>query len=91
LLLKKERKWDDALEIWQNFINRGEEVVFSCEEIAKYYEHREINLNLALDYTNRAIEYINIIDEIQGLKALKENRNNLIRRLNRLQNKISKE
>ena len=90
LLLKKEQKWDKALDIWHKLINDGEEVLFSCEEIAKYYEHREINLQLALNYTNRAIEYINIIEEIHNHTDIGENRLNLTRRLNRLQNKMSK-
>ncbi len=90
LLLKKEQKWDKALDIWHKFINNGEEILFSCEEIAKYYEHHEINLQLALNYTNRAIEYINIIEEIHNHIDIRENRFNLTRRLNRLQNKMSK-
>jgi hypothetical protein len=91
LLLKREKRWDKALEIWHKFINCGEEVVFSCEEIAKYYEHRENNLKLALNYTHRAIEYINIIEEINHQKDIGDNRMiNLTRRLNRLQNKMSK-
>jgi uncharacterized protein YprB with RNaseH-like and TPR domain len=90
LLLKREKKWDQALDIWQNFIKRGEEVLFSCEEFAKYYEHREKNLNQALEYTKRAIDFLNIVEEVNNENGNPERRNSFNRRLYRIENKLSR-
>jgi uncharacterized protein YprB with RNaseH-like and TPR domain len=88
LLLKREKKWDQALEIWQNFINKGEEVLFSCEETAKDYEHREKNMSYALKYTKRAIDFLDIVEEVRGEHENTEIRNRFNRRLNRIENKL---
>ena len=90
LLLKRQKEWDKALQIWQSFIEKGEEILFSCEEIAKYYEHRHINLEKAIDYTNRAVEFINIVDEVSGDNRLLEFRAKFDRRLIRLHAKQTK-
>jgi len=88
LVLKRQKKWKRALDIWQKFIENGEEILFSCEEIAKYYEHRNINLKKALDYTDRAIDFLDIIEEVQQGDGIEDSRNNFNRRLIRLKNKI---
>lgn len=90
LLLKRQKKWGEALEIWQSLIERGEEILFSCEEIAKYYEHRHINIEKAIAYTNRAVDFINIVDELNGDDSLPEFRTNFNRRLIRLQAKLDR-
>jgi uncharacterized protein YprB with RNaseH-like and TPR domain len=91
LLLKRQHKWDQALKIWQNFIDQGEEILFSCEEFAKYFEHRERNIKSALEYTNRAIEYLTIMEDIGELVDPEEFRERFNRRLNRLQYKLRQE
>jgi uncharacterized protein YprB with RNaseH-like and TPR domain len=90
LLLKRQKKWDQALEIWQNFIENGEEIIFSCEETAKYYEHRDINLEQAMEYTNRAIDFLSILGEIQKDEGMEELRNGFNRRLNRIMEKMNR-
>ena len=90
LLLKKQRKWIQALEIWKRFIAKGEEILFSCEEVAKYYEHQEKNFDHALDYTNRAIDFLNIVEEVYSDKEYIEYRERFNRRLYRLQYKLTR-
>jgi uncharacterized protein YprB with RNaseH-like and TPR domain len=90
LLLKRSNKWDLALDIWENLISMGEEVLFSCEEIAKYYEHRRKNLNFALDYTKRALDYLNIVDEVMEDSGNSDIRENFNRRQNRIEEKLRK-
>jgi hypothetical protein len=89
LLLKRQNKWPEALEIWQNFIENGEEIIFSCEELAKYHEHRDLNIDMAITYTNRALDFLNILEEIH----LEENQDLISRfdhRRNRLYEKLNK-
>jgi tetratricopeptide (TPR) repeat protein len=89
-LLKSQNKWPKALEIWQNFIENGEEIMFSCEELAKYYEHKEKNIEKAIKYTDRALEFFSIVEEIQLLGEIGEKRGGLEHRLNRLVKKLKK-
>jgi hypothetical protein len=88
LLLKKQKEWPRALDIWQKLIENSEEILFSCEELAKYYEHRESDIKQALEYTNRALDYIRIVDEINVERAVEDIRARFEHRLNRLSNKL---
>jgi len=90
ILLKRQNKWSMALEIWQNFIDNGEEIMFSCEELAKYYEHKKKNIEKAIDYTKRAIDFFSIVEEIQVQKEIGEKKGRFEYRLNRLSIKLEK-
>jgi len=90
ILLKRQNKWPMALEIWQNFIDNGEEIMFSCEELAKYYEHKKKNIEKAIDYTKRAIDFFSIVEEIQVQKEIGEKKGRFEYRLNRLSIKLEK-
>ncbi|MCK4753687.1 MAG: ribonuclease H-like domain-containing protein [Calditrichia bacterium] len=90
LLLKKQKKWPQALEIWQKFIEKGEEIIFACEELAKFYEHREINIKQAIEYTNRAIDFLNIVKEIEAKEGNDDIRDRFNHRLNRLNYRLRK-
>jgi uncharacterized protein YprB with RNaseH-like and TPR domain len=90
LLLKRQNKWPQALEIWQNFIDLGEEITFSCEELAKYYEHREINIIKAIEYTNRARDFLSSIEEIEGNEESRNMKSQFNHRLNRLNAKLKR-
>ena len=90
LLLKRQKKWQQALKIWQNFIDIGEEVMFSYEELAKYYEHREINIQKAIDYAERARDFIGIMEEIQIQEDYSALKGRFNHRLNRLNIKLKK-
>jgi uncharacterized protein YprB with RNaseH-like and TPR domain len=90
ILLKRQNKWSMALEIWQNFIDNGEEIMFSCEELAKYYEHKKKNIEKAIDYTKRAIDFFSIVEEIQVQKEIGEEKGRFEYRLNRLSIKLEK-
>jgi len=88
LLLKKQKKWPRALNIWHKFIENSEEIIFSCEELAKYYEHRELNIRQALEYTNRALDYLRIVEEIEVDGLIEDTRERFEHRLNRLSYKM---
>jgi hypothetical protein len=90
LLLKRQKKWPQALEIWQNFIKIGDEIMFSCEELAKYYEHKEMNIDKAIAFTNRALDFINIVEDIQADEQNKDKKSRFNHRLIRLTDKLTK-
>ena len=90
LLLKRQNKWPQALKIWKKFIENGEEIIFCCEELAKYYEHREINIGKSIEYTNRARDFLNVIEEINIQEKIGEIRGSFDHRYNRLSNKLRK-
>ncbi len=78
LLLKREGRWGEALEIWEALLSRpGKPPLYACVELAKYYEHRSEDLARAKAVVERAIaEY----GERPGNK-------DLARRLRRLRKK----
>ncbi len=86
----RQKKWSQALEIWQKFIEKGEEIIFACEELAKFYEHREINIEQAIEYTNRAIDFLNIVKEIEAKEGNDDIRDRFNHRLNRLNDRLRK-
>ena len=90
LLLKRQKKWQQALKIWQNFIDIGEEMMFSYEELAKYYEHRENNIPKAIDYAERARDFISVMEEIQIQEDYRSLKGKFNRRLKRLNIKLKK-
>ncbi len=88
LLLKRREKWEEALAIWRSFIESGEEILFAFEELAKYYEHRERHYTRAIDFTDRALKYIEIITELEDLGNLDETSDRFAQRKKRLQKKV---
>ncbi len=53
-LLKKQNKWPEAVLIWETAAKKGN--LESCIELAKYFEHREIDHFLAQIWVENAIE-----------------------------------
>jgi predicted PolB exonuclease-like 3'-5' exonuclease len=89
LLLKRLQKWDEALLIWHGFLERSSEILFVAEELAKYYEHRENDLKQAIEYTNRALQYMDLMSEISGQNERSaEARKKFMHRLWRLNAKL---
>jgi uncharacterized protein YprB with RNaseH-like and TPR domain len=64
LLLKRYGKWDDAELIWHELIRLGKNTLFANEELAKYYEHHKVDLTKAKFYTEQALGYLEILDEL---------------------------
>jgi len=90
LLLKRRHKWAEALLIWKGFLEKSSEILFAAEELAKYYEHQEKKPRQALDYTNRALQYIDLMAELmEPDQAMREARKLFIHRLWRLDEKIN--
>lgn len=70
LLLKKAGHWKQAVTLWEALIKADKELFFACEELSKFYEHRQHNIPKALKYTALALNRIEIFEEL-GLDTLK--------------------
>lgn len=79
LLLKRQEAWEEAVEIWQDLLERPRAPLFAHVELAKYYEHHCKDLLQAAMITQRAIAE-------HGEHPLGDN---LAHRLERLQKKLS--
>ncbi len=80
LLMKKQGKWTEAIELWKIAAKKDDPI--ACVELAKYFEHIEIDLFSALKWVVTAIDIINRSDGIE--KTMQE----LLHRKRRLESKI---
>lgn len=81
LIYKKDRRWEDAVSIWEDMISQDPTDLFAAEELAKYYEHREGAFERAAGIVSAALE---------GSRPLSsEERSALEHRLHRLVRKSS--
>ena len=53
-LLKRNGNWHEAIAQWEHAAQAGQ--MYAFEELAKYFEHHAKDLNLAHDWTSRAIQ-----------------------------------
>jgi uncharacterized protein YprB with RNaseH-like and TPR domain len=93
LLLKRSGKWEQAESIWHELIRLGKNTLFANEELAKYYEHHKTDLVQAKFYTEQALEYLDIMDELTTATADTDTDHNeqsqFRHRLQRLRQKIA--
>ena len=80
-MLKKQDKWLEAIKFWE--IAAGKNDLDSCIELAKYFEHREIDLQNALHWVDLAIQVV--VESDASGKRLYE----LEHRKSRLESKIN--
>ncbi|HEX9973100.1 MAG TPA: ribonuclease H-like domain-containing protein [bacterium] len=79
--------WDQAVSLWQELIATGGFVFEAYEELAKYYEHRTLDLNSAEHIVTKALASLDIIEQIKPEVLFSTYRENLSHRLNRIQRK----
>lgn len=84
LLYKRQKNMDTALQYWSLAAQMGS--LISHVELAKYYEHREGNISLAIDWTQKALallssKQIAIFDKLRYEPELKYRMERLIRKL----------
>ena len=81
MIHKREKRWADAVSIWKDFVSN--EKIFNLSpyvELAKYYEHKAKNFEIAMHYSNEALNKIS---------SRRENDASALRhRIFRLKNKI---
>lgn len=75
LLYKKKRKWTEAAALWQDLISSKEYMFFALEELAKYYEHVQRDIQRALFFTDKAFQFFDTFDQLKsGISNLEEKR-----------------
>lgn len=79
-LLKKQDKWMEAVELWKVAANKDD--LISCVELAKYFEHREIDLFSASNWVETAISIVTRTDGTEKIMS------ELNQRKTRLESKI---
>jgi len=90
IIAKKTRNWDSAISLWQNMLRAGRFGIYPHIELAKHYEHRLRDFNLALKMTQDAFKVIEIERELESSNTAESHLNALRRRRNRLLRKLSK-
>ena len=55
-LLKRQEKWDEAIALWE--MAAANNALYAVEELAKYYEHRAKNLEIAKEWTEKGLNII---------------------------------
>lgn len=79
-LMKKQNKWMEAIKLWEMAADKNDPD--SCIELAKYFEHRELDYNTAAIWVETAMKIVICAD---GSKILMEE---LKHRKRRLESKI---
>jgi hypothetical protein len=58
LILKREKNWRQAGNIWEMMLRENPADCFACEELAKWYEHRLKDVNKALELVKATVAAI---------------------------------
>lgn len=86
LHFKRRGRWEEALSIWKETVEKNQMNIEARVEMAKYYEHRQRNFQVALSLTERALQAATTkrgtgeIAEKDILEALQHRRRRLLRR-----------
>lgn len=70
LLYKRKRRWPDALDLWNDLTVSSAHQLFALEELAKFYEHVESDFRKAIEYSQRAITILNMMEEFRDNKEI---------------------
>ncbi len=85
---KRLGEWDKAVQVWEYVVENASFSVFPYEELAKYHEHRVGDFQKALSWTQRALDRIGLICELNPDLFMDEDKRDLEIRLKRLKRKL---
>jgi uncharacterized protein YprB with RNaseH-like and TPR domain len=66
IMHKRKNDWSTAIRIWDELIETSSYTLFALEELAKYYEHQKKSYNKALEYTQRALNALDLLDQLNS-------------------------
>ncbi len=89
MLLKVQRRWEQAITIWEELTRHSSYTFRVLEELAKYHEHVAGDYEQALVYTGRAIQQIRTLISLHSGSEYQETLNAFLYRKNRLSQKNS--
>ncbi len=84
LLAKRAEHWQEALVLWEELLETKEYLFFALEELAKYYEHQKKDFTIALRYSQRAMENMQRLFELNPYSAPQERQQAFQKRVRRL-------
>lgn len=87
--LKKQKKWRQALDDWQNLTSSKSYGFQALEELAKYYEHVKKDFTQALEFTEKAISYHHVLSELNPYQTDDKTIQAFTKRRKRLMQKLS--
>lgn len=62
---KKLDRWHDAIQLWNQLVEKFPHRLEAYEELAKYYEHREKNLDAAIHIVQRALTRLEVMRQLR--------------------------
>lgn len=89
LMHKRAGQWSAAFPIWQELIQSGAHSFFALEELAKYHEHIQRDFKQALECTNRALQIIDTLSQLDPYQVSEGLKSDFQRRRQRLLEKIA--
>jgi hypothetical protein len=90
-LHKRKRNFAEAVSLWEATLGCRGFAAEPYEELAKIYEHRFADLDKALDYTERALEQVALLQAMYPERLPPYLKENLVDRLQRLKRKKQRE
>lgn len=85
---KRTRQWRPAVELWENIISQGYIDIEPYVELAKYEEHYRRDYQNAEKIVSKALNLIDMADELRGDSGLICHRDALDHRLKRIKRKM---
>ena len=90
LMHKRNNDWQDAIQLWEILVESPEYTFFALEELAKYYEHQKKDIQKALEYTIRALNALDLLNQLDRYdRQASEYQNKFNHRRERLSVKLS--
>ncbi|MBC8184753.1 ribonuclease H-like domain-containing protein [candidate division KSB1 bacterium] len=87
---KRTGNFDKATQLWHQLVQQGKFRIEPFEELAKYYEHKTKNLKMASQIVEKALENLNVLEELGSNIYINQDKQNMIHRLNRIKTSMAR-
>ncbi|MFZ0389892.1 MAG: ribonuclease H-like domain-containing protein [Calditrichia bacterium] len=91
MALKKLERFAEATEQVKQLLQQKNDHPQAVEELAKYYEHKEKDYPAALELVEQSLNFIEMLDQMDHPSPLREKRQELLHRRNRLMKRIERQ
>ncbi len=86
-IFKKQKNYKAAVKYWKQSLNLPGFSIEPYEELAKVYEHKIPDLHLAGNYTQKALDNVRLLEQLNQNYDFREQKKNLLYRLDRIRRK----
>ncbi|MGD9486850.1 MAG: ribonuclease H-like domain-containing protein [Calditrichaceae bacterium] len=66
IIYKKKKAWQEAVQLWEELTSSVNFIFFALEELAKFHEHVKKDHKTALFFTNRALQNIDSLGQLDA-------------------------